>query len=58
MPDYATSIATLDEHEAYAFFDNNGIISNPRSIIFEGDWGIYRMAEMLPVNYEPAAQGK
>ncbi|MGF7041452.1 carboxypeptidase-like regulatory domain-containing protein [Mucilaginibacter lappiensis] len=58
MPDYATSIATLDEHEAYAFFDNNGIINNPRSIIFEGDWGIYRMAEMLPVNYEPPAQGK
>jgi len=52
MPDYATSIATLDEHETYSFFDNNGIITNPRSIIFEGDWAVYRFAEMLPVDYE------
>ncbi|MGN8071289.1 carboxypeptidase-like regulatory domain-containing protein [Mucilaginibacter sp. SG564] len=51
--DVATSIATLDEHEAYAFFDNNGIIHNPRSIVFEGDWTSYRFAEMLPVDYEP-----
>jgi hypothetical protein len=54
-PDFATSIATLDEHEAYAFFDNNGIIHNPRSIVFEGDWTSYRFAEMLPVDYEPTA---
>ncbi|MEN0056122.1 MAG: carboxypeptidase-like regulatory domain-containing protein [Mucilaginibacter sp.] len=52
MPDYATTIATLNE-QAYAFFDNNGIIANPRSITFEGDWSIYRFAEMLPVDYEP-----
>jgi hypothetical protein len=57
-PDVATSIATLDEHEAYAFFDNNGIIHNPRSIIFEGDWTSYRFAEMLPVDYEPIVATK
>jgi len=56
--DFATSIATLDEHEAYAFFDNNGIIHNPRSIIFEGDWTSYRFAEMLPVDYEPIVATK
>jgi len=56
--DFATSIATLDEHEAYAFFDNNGIVHNPRSIIFEGDWTSYRFAEMLPVDYEPIAATK
>lgn len=57
-PDFATSIATLDEHEAYAFFDNNGIVHNPRSIIFEGDWTSYRFAEMLPVDYEPTVPAK
>ncbi|WP_419699700.1 carboxypeptidase-like regulatory domain-containing protein [Mucilaginibacter sp. NFX135] len=58
VADVATSITTLDEHEAYAFFDNNGIIRNPRSIIFEGDWTSYRFAEMLPVDYEPIVTTK
>jgi hypothetical protein len=37
----------------YAYFDNNGIIANPAEVIFEGVWGRYRIAELLPVDYEP-----
>jgi hypothetical protein len=37
----------------YAFFDSNGIIINPAAVVFEGSWGRNRMAELLPVDYEP-----
>jgi hypothetical protein len=52
-PASAVSVATF--REPYAFFDNNGIIRNPHSIAFEGDWGTYRIAELLPVDYNPDA---
>ena len=45
-----TSIVTFDG--PYAFFDFNGIIANPRSVIIEGDWTKSLMAELLPVDYE------
>ena len=48
---YQTSILTLAER--YVFFDNNGIIINPRSVVLEEAWGNSRMPEMLPVDYEP-----
>lgn len=34
-------------------FDMNGIFIDPLSIIFDGDWGKSRMAELLPVDYTP-----
>ena len=37
----------------YAFFDNNGVVLNPESYIMEGYWATQRMAELLPVDYEP-----
>ncbi len=50
-PNYAASTLTLnDEH---AFFDNNGVITDPASLVMEGVWGISRMADMLPLDYEP-----
>ncbi|HWZ03534.1 MAG TPA: carboxypeptidase-like regulatory domain-containing protein, partial [Mucilaginibacter sp.] len=39
--------------EAYVFFDANGIIINPQSILFDGKWGTSAMAELLPVDYVP-----
>jgi hypothetical protein len=51
VPNYPVTILAFEE--PYAFFDHNGIITNPHSIIFEGDWGASRVAEMLPVDYEP-----
>jgi hypothetical protein len=51
IPNHPVTILSFDE--PYAFFDRNGIIVNPHSIIFEGDWAKSRMAELLPIDYEP-----
>ncbi|WPV00183.1 carboxypeptidase-like regulatory domain-containing protein [Mucilaginibacter sp. cycad4] len=56
MPNNATTIVSFAE--PHAFFDNNGIITTPHAIIYEGDWGINRVAEMLPVDYEPVVEKK
>jgi hypothetical protein len=50
-PLYTISIATIEG--TYAYFDNNGIIINPQSVTFEGSLGESRLAELLPVDYEP-----
>lgn len=52
MPNNATTIISFDE--PHAFFDSNGIVVNPHSVIYEGDWGESRVADLLPVDYEPA----
>ena len=49
--DPLVTIVTFDE--PYAFFDSNGIIINPRSVIFEGEWGKRLIADLLPVDYVP-----
>jgi len=51
MTDYITTTIIFDQ--PYAFFDSNGIFTNPASVIFEGNWGKSRVADMLPVDYEP-----
>ncbi len=53
-PDYLTTIATFKN--AYAFFDSNGIVTDPRDVVYDGFWTRNRIAEMLPVDYEPAPQ--
>ncbi|MDP9078210.1 MAG: carboxypeptidase-like regulatory domain-containing protein [Bacteroidota bacterium] len=47
-------ITTLIFNEPYSFFDNNGIIINPTSVIFDGNWGQRLVADLLPVDYVPA----
>ncbi|SHN16503.1 carboxypeptidase-like regulatory domain-containing protein [Mucilaginibacter sp. OK098] len=42
---------TLIFNEQNAFFDNNGIIINPLSLLFDGNWGRRLIAELLPVDY-------
>jgi hypothetical protein len=37
----------------YAFIEENGGITNPNSVSFDGVWARNRIAEELPVNYEP-----
>ncbi|MDR3694554.1 carboxypeptidase-like regulatory domain-containing protein [Mucilaginibacter sp.] len=44
---------TLIFDRAYSYFDENGIIINPQSVLFEGSWGTSRVAELLPVDYVP-----
>lgn len=36
-----------------ALFNSNGIIMNPYSVIYYGVWGKNRVAEMLPMDYDP-----
>ncbi|WP_342646309.1 carboxypeptidase-like regulatory domain-containing protein [Mucilaginibacter sp. CSA2-8R] len=50
-PDYPTSLMNFTE--PYAFFDANGIIANPTSVVFEGNWSTDRIAKLLPYDYDP-----
>lgn len=36
-----------------AFFDSNGVIFTPDNMLFEGYWAQSRVADQLPVDYEP-----
>ncbi|MGZ3767484.1 MAG: carboxypeptidase regulatory-like domain-containing protein [Mucilaginibacter sp.] len=38
----------------FAYFDNNGAIFNTGSLAYTGAWANKRLAELLPLNYEPA----
>ncbi|MFD1258365.1 carboxypeptidase-like regulatory domain-containing protein [Mucilaginibacter terrae] len=50
-PDNPTSL--INFIDKYAFFDSNGVITNPKAIIYEGNWGNNRAANLLPVDYDP-----
>jgi hypothetical protein len=50
----AQPASIIDFVDAYALFDNNGVITTPSALVFEGKWGKSRTAEMLPVDFEPA----
>ncbi|SDP04881.1 CarboxypepD_reg-like domain-containing protein [Mucilaginibacter sp. OK268] len=39
-------------NEPYAYFDSNGVVFTPESCLIEGYWGVKRIAELLPVDYE------
>jgi len=51
--DVTPATTTLIFDKPYALFDKNGIFTDPSAITFDGVWGKSRMAEMLPVDYEP-----
>ena len=40
-----------------AFFYSNGVLINPYAVVYYGVWGKSRVAELLPVNYEPPQAG-
>ncbi|GAB3928259.1 carboxypeptidase-like regulatory domain-containing protein [Mucilaginibacter myungsuensis] len=44
--------ALISFYEPFSFFDNNGVIVNPRSNTMEGAWAFQRVADLLPVDYE------
>lgn len=54
-PEYLNSTATtlVIFDSPYAYFDNNGIVINPRSLIYDGSWGKSLVADLLPVDYVP-----
>ncbi len=37
----------------YAFFDQNGIVVNSNDLTYSGVWGRERVAELLPIDYDP-----
>ncbi|PTQ92895.1 carboxypeptidase-like protein [Mucilaginibacter yixingensis] len=39
-----------------SYFDDNGVIINPTSVVNEGYWGEQRVANMLPFDYDPRSQ--
>jgi hypothetical protein len=51
LNDYITTTVIFEKPNA--IFDSNGIFIDPSSVVFEGQWGISRIAEMLPVDYDP-----
>jgi len=51
QPGYAKTILTITASNT--FFDDNGIIVNPESLIYEGYWAKIRIGELLPSDYSP-----
>ncbi|MDR3693003.1 carboxypeptidase-like regulatory domain-containing protein [Mucilaginibacter sp.] len=51
QPGYAKTIVTFTAPNT--FFDDNGIIVNPESLVYEGYWAKIRVAELLPSDYSP-----
>jgi hypothetical protein len=54
VTDVSLATTTLILDQDMVLFDNNGIFIDPPTVTFDGAWGKSRMAEMLPVDYEPA----
>lgn len=54
VPNYLTTIVTLKNKQA--IFDRNGIFIDPASTLFEGAWAISAVADLLPVDYDPAVK--
>lgn len=52
IPDNLTTIVSLMAPQAA--FDRNGVIVDPKGVLFEGDWGFNRVARLLPIDYEPS----
>lgn len=46
-------VTVLNFNVPYALFDNNGALLDPNSVTYNGTWGNNRVAELLPVDYEP-----
>jgi hypothetical protein len=51
MPNYETSVITL--YKPYALFDKNGVVVSGASTLLEGTWSKSKIAELLPVDYDP-----
>jgi hypothetical protein len=60
VPDYLNedSRTIITFTEPYAYFDNNGVVINPRSTIYEGAWARSGVADLLPVDYVPPVEKK
>lgn len=50
---YNTETSLITFNTPYALVDNNGGLVDPNSLSYSGAWTHYRVAELLPVDYEP-----
>ena len=48
------NLSIVELNEPFFFFDANGIITDPNSIKLSGVWAKNRVADLLPVNYQPS----
>lgn len=53
MPENKNIPSVMSFTQPYTYFDDNGVIINPKSAVLEQGWSLSRLAEMLPVDYEP-----
>ncbi|SDD80104.1 CarboxypepD_reg-like domain-containing protein [Mucilaginibacter pineti] len=51
MENFETSVVTL--YKGYFLFDMNGIVISNPSPLYEGTWSKAKLADLLPVDYEP-----
>jgi len=56
--DNNTESTLVSFNSPHTFFDNNGYVLNPNSIIYKGVWSRDRMGSLLPVDYEPPINDK
>lgn len=52
MPNYETTVISINNNDRFLLFDENGIIINGGSL-YEGTWSKSRLSELLPVDYVP-----
>jgi CarboxypepD_reg-like domain/TonB-dependent Receptor Plug Domain len=50
---YNKDVTIYNFNSPYVFFDNNGWVLDPGSFSLIGAWGKNRVAELLPLDYEP-----
>lgn len=53
LPNYETSVVTLNNNPPYALFDKNGIVIDGAPFT-EGTWSKARLSQLLPVDYVPS----
>ena len=51
-------VGTITFLEPNIYFDNNGIILNPKGVLFRNAWAKSRVAELLPIDYWPETEEK
>ncbi|HEY4322913.1 MAG TPA: carboxypeptidase regulatory-like domain-containing protein [Mucilaginibacter sp.] len=52
-----TDVTIVNFNAPFVFFDSSGGVINPNGLSFFGAWGRNRMADLLPVDFEPPSDG-
>ena len=52
-----TECTLISFNSAFGFIDRNGVLANPYDVSYMGVWANERVADLLPVDYNPPDQG-